>query len=277
MRGFMLTPNQSPTYHNAFIQYLRKGTPINLASAQQHPLDDYYVWHTRGDGKVRASHAENDGKIFSWSHPPITGHPGEDYGCRCEALPLPESFRNGFDVGRKIADLLKISNRWGNLHFTLHFYIGGGKGVTLRQTGNFETIKQFYEANYQQAFINQIINKVLHSPEGLLLDDFEHSYNFKPALYSLGKSIMRGRFAGTISHEPHNTIRIKGNILFELEDSFKDPLSTSEIIATIIDYIPFLEFSEEDLPKFIKNITNYGGIVYPITEQWTTELDFVVK
>ena len=27
----------------------------------------------------------NDGKVFSWDSPPEGGHPGEDYGCRCEA------------------------------------------------------------------------------------------------------------------------------------------------------------------------------------------------
>jgi len=47
-----------------------------------------YVWVTRGDDRVRPSHAENNGKIFSWDDPPTTGHPGEDFGCRCVARPL---------------------------------------------------------------------------------------------------------------------------------------------------------------------------------------------
>ena len=41
-------------------------------------------------GHVRPSHAENDGKIFSWDTPPATGHPGEDHNCRCTAVPLPD-------------------------------------------------------------------------------------------------------------------------------------------------------------------------------------------
>lgn len=44
-----------------------------------------YIWHTVGDGKVRSSHADRDGKIFSWNDPPDGGHPGEDYNCRCWA------------------------------------------------------------------------------------------------------------------------------------------------------------------------------------------------
>lgn len=34
---------------------------------------------------MRASHVANNGKIFSWDNPPKTGHPGEDFGCRCIA------------------------------------------------------------------------------------------------------------------------------------------------------------------------------------------------
>ncbi len=52
--------------------------------AEEHPTP-YYIWRTRGDGKVRSSHAANNGKVFSWDFPPPTGHPGEEYGCRCWA------------------------------------------------------------------------------------------------------------------------------------------------------------------------------------------------
>lgn len=47
-----------------------------------------YVWRTRGDAKVRASHAANDGKLFEWRYPPASGHPGDDFGCRCRAEPV---------------------------------------------------------------------------------------------------------------------------------------------------------------------------------------------
>jgi SPP1 gp7 family putative phage head morphogenesis protein len=51
-----------------------------------------YVWRTVGDERVRDTHEENDGQTFAWSDPPAeTGHPGEDYQCRCWAEPiLPE-------------------------------------------------------------------------------------------------------------------------------------------------------------------------------------------
>jgi SPP1 gp7 family putative phage head morphogenesis protein len=48
----------------------------------------HYIWHSRDDKRVRPSHAANDGKVFAWDNPPETGHPGEDYNCRCWAEPV---------------------------------------------------------------------------------------------------------------------------------------------------------------------------------------------
>lgn len=48
-----------------------------------------YVWRTVHAERVRKSHAEKDGKTFKWSDPPAdTGHPGQDYQCRCYAEPV---------------------------------------------------------------------------------------------------------------------------------------------------------------------------------------------
>lgn len=62
-----------------------------------------YKWSTSKDSRVRDCHRELDGKIFSWDDPPemwymtksrgivYTGrrcHPGEDYCCRCVAIPV---------------------------------------------------------------------------------------------------------------------------------------------------------------------------------------------
>ena len=54
-----------------------------------------YVWSTSQDSRVRDSHRRLNRKKFRWDDPPVvdpkTGrrcHPGEDYGCRCVALPV---------------------------------------------------------------------------------------------------------------------------------------------------------------------------------------------
>lgn len=46
---------------------------------------------------MRADHRRLNGKIFSWNAPPIVdmrtgrrGHPGDDYQCRCVAIPVFE-------------------------------------------------------------------------------------------------------------------------------------------------------------------------------------------
>ena len=44
-----------------------------------------YIWRTAGDSKVRSSHADRNGKTYSWYDPPEGGHPGEAYNCRCRA------------------------------------------------------------------------------------------------------------------------------------------------------------------------------------------------
>lgn len=50
-----------------------------------------YKWATSGDERVRTSHQEKDGKIFYWNDPPSdTGHPGQDFQCRCVAIPIFE-------------------------------------------------------------------------------------------------------------------------------------------------------------------------------------------
>ena len=45
-----------------------------------------YEWGTSRDERVRSSHSRMHGKRFRWDQPPPeTGHPGEDYQCRCVA------------------------------------------------------------------------------------------------------------------------------------------------------------------------------------------------
>lgn len=48
-----------------------------------------YIWTTSGDERVRDSHEANEGKRFRWDVPPVeTGHPGQDYQCRCTPYPV---------------------------------------------------------------------------------------------------------------------------------------------------------------------------------------------
>jgi SPP1 gp7 family putative phage head morphogenesis protein len=52
--------------------------------------ENSYVWTTMKDDRVRPSHADLEGGTFSWDAPPLEGtlHPGEDFNCRCIAVPV---------------------------------------------------------------------------------------------------------------------------------------------------------------------------------------------
>ena len=57
-----------------------------------------YQWSTSSDHRVRDSHKDLNGTIHRWDSPPIVdpvkgrrAHPGEDFGCRCVAIPILES------------------------------------------------------------------------------------------------------------------------------------------------------------------------------------------
>ena len=54
----------------------------------------HYKWQTSNDERVRSRHANLDGKIFSWSKPPVSdksggqNHPRQGINCRCDAIPI---------------------------------------------------------------------------------------------------------------------------------------------------------------------------------------------
>lgn len=50
-----------------------------------------YVWSSSRDERVRETHAAKEGEEFEWNDPPPdTGHPGQDFQCRCVAIPIFE-------------------------------------------------------------------------------------------------------------------------------------------------------------------------------------------
>jgi len=77
---------------------------LNAELTKQQQADagvEEYVWDSSGDSRVRPCHAALNGQTINWNDPPemwyetkggrvYTGrrcHPGEDYQCRCVALP----------------------------------------------------------------------------------------------------------------------------------------------------------------------------------------------
>jgi SPP1 gp7 family putative phage head morphogenesis protein len=68
---------------------------------QQNAGITQYIWRTSGDERVRESHSALDGTVQAWASPPVisddgrTGHPGDDYQCRCTADPILPELEDG--------------------------------------------------------------------------------------------------------------------------------------------------------------------------------------
>lgn len=71
-----------------------------------------YRWATSRDERVRASHRANEGKVFSWSDPPSTGHPGSAPRCRCRAIAIIEI--DGVDFSSKSKAPKGDPDAWAN-------------------------------------------------------------------------------------------------------------------------------------------------------------------
>ncbi|NII73252.1 SPP1 gp7 family putative phage head morphogenesis protein [Dyella sp. SG562] len=73
----------------------RSASVLTQARAE-HVGSDGYIWRTAGDGDVRHSHKQMNGKFVRWDSPPklsdgTTTHAGQIYNCRCYPEPvLPE-------------------------------------------------------------------------------------------------------------------------------------------------------------------------------------------
>ena len=77
-----------------FIAVDQAGSILGQMTAQRHQNlgIEKFEWDTSGDERVRDTHRALDGKVFSYDDPPtVNGRivlPGEDYRCRCVALPV---------------------------------------------------------------------------------------------------------------------------------------------------------------------------------------------
>ena len=132
----------SEAYRTAFLVYIRKSTPIRL-SHKEAAETDLYVWRTQQDSKVRGAHRIHDGRSFSWSSPPPTGHPGQDFNCRCQAIPYITG-ETEFAYHDITTDLASTGERWSDTDFVRHYYFGGGGAVDLREIGHlYEIVEQY--------------------------------------------------------------------------------------------------------------------------------------
>lgn len=288
--------NTSNLYKRAFTHYLRTGTPIYLFYKKEGRATTHYIWRTRGDGKARDSHAKNDGKIFAWDNPPPTGHPGEDYGCRCTAEPYyPEINEN---IQHTLDNSHNFGPRWGNTDFVWHFYTGNGKEVTLREIGHLRAIAQHwaYEVDGTgrlEAWTQQILSEARKVKNGIVTKKFNRPYHFGDVSFSHGSATVRGAFRGTASIK-RGALIVQGETEYEFSDAFTDPINLREFRAWLLErpdrverFIRTigarigigsvaqgepLELNPDNVSDLLIAITDIGGTAYRITGRWKSTL-----
>ena len=260
-------------YRKAFQAFLRKGTPIEWTIKQERATS-HYVWRTREDGKVRPSHAANDGHVFAWDDPPPTGNPGEDYGCRCVAEPYyPGATEH---VTTSLSDVADSGPAWSSWDFVKHYYEGNGAGVTVRETGHLEDIVAKYMEIAGRNLQNQIAAKSRQNRDGSFDYDFENTYNMTFAVFSIGDTTIGGTYSGSAT-EVGGMLTISGGIRFYLRVKFVDPLDVGlEAIdpgETINENIlrPLEDIGRESLglpPNGRQCLGIHMGEPYPIADVW---------
>lgn len=226
----------------------------------------HYIWRTRSDGKVRAAHAANNGRIFSWDNPPPMGHPGEDFNCRCTAEPYVQgeseyAYQTLIDAPQNSFD------KWSSMDFAKHFLFGGGRDVTLSETGHLAGVIDYYfyrifrEGAHSYNRVNaQIIDAARKHPSGVFHYDFNNSYpEFNDYMFVFGGVTISGLFSGTVRREK-GMMYVQGNVEYHYSDTFTDPIGRRE------DSIGTSDPSAAS-PELMDD-TEYGGTFYDIIGDW---------
>lgn len=236
-----------------------------------------YIWRTQDDKKVRPSHATNDDKIFSWDKRPATGHPGEDYGCRCWAEPIGAK-----EYARQLL-ISKVNDnpeKWTNTDFVKHYRTGKGMEVSLQKAGLLGDVIEYYSETLgiYNRVNRQIIDKAKTIVEGGFTYSFGRSYAFGNnwdillgnGFFSLGNSTVKGVFDGDVRREK-GYLAINGIIIYNFSDQFTDPTSKVE------DLMEDEGISREEAIAQLGGSADEYGIPYDIKDRWQTKFNASVK
>jgi len=143
----------------------------------------YYIWRTRGDEKVRASHATNEWKTSAWDNPPPTGHPGEDFGCRCTTEPYQPVTDEYLEI--RLSDVFDNGAAWDSRDFVRHYYRGRGRRAAVRETGHPTDVVARYMQLVEERLKRQILEQARDVRNGSFSDDFVRTYNLIGVVFPL--------------------------------------------------------------------------------------------
>ncbi len=233
---------------------------------QQQEGYTHYIWHTQGDGKVRESHAVNNGKVFAWDNPPEVGHPGEDYNCRCWAEPYAPEVREY--ISQTVTSVVDEGlSRWAWYDFVIHYYLGGGKNIKLSHVGHLQDVIDVSRKHVFKGVERQVFKEARAKLSGNLNDTFKISYPFYPVSFVHGSSIVRGNYSGSVVRIG-DALHINAKVEYNFRDTFTDPLDIRERNSGSSD--PEARQANELIDSEL------GGQFYDIYDSWETYLTAVI-
>lgn len=163
--------------------------------------------------------------------------------------------------------LLSTVGRWEDRHFAAHFYVGGGRLITLDEIGHLKDIQAYYEAHYLERFVSQIRNNAAIHIHGRFEDSFERAYNFRPVKYSHGGVTISGYFNGNITINTDGRKTVSGKAKIHFNDEFTDP------VRFIDKVLPFLNITPTEWMILVGEL---GGERYPIEGDWEIKINEVI-
>jgi len=194
-----------------------------------------YIWRTKKDAKVRSSHFDREGKVYSWDKPPPGGHPGEAFGCRCWAEPV---FEEEMTIEQK-REARTMGG--GTLDFIDHYFTGNGKRVMLQDLGlakNFENAPSVRKVT--DAFIDKIIPQAHDGFKARETSATNVTWELSKGLFVVGDSTF------FMEVDCQNGIC---TFTFSIEDEFRNPLD-------------------------IEGVEIPGGTIYEIDHKWQIKRRF---
>lgn len=238
------------------------------ADVQGH-VTTHYIWRTQGDGKVRPEHAANNGKIFAWNDAPSTGHPGEDFHCRCWAEPYAEKLeeRAVQFVTNPVHDASPV---WTRKEFLDYYRAESRKKrgdaarsdtVTLSRIGHLQRIidaAKTYVQEGDRSTFSRVARDVFEKARDSGISRpyrFRNSYEFGFFVWEIGGGTVEGSGLIHVS-EKEDFLIVSADINYEFSDVFTDPYDIYDLI--------YGEF-------------NPDGIPYNIKDSWSTRLEAIIK
>ena len=140
---------------------------------------------------------------------------------------------------------------WGHTDFIRHYFFGGGRTVTVRETGHLGAVVAEFRrqaGDVPTRLPGQIADAARVEPGRSFDDTFGNVYRMTGVVFSIGHTTIEGTFSG-LSKLRHAQLDLRGSINFELKDEFEDPLDFGRV---------GIRYTE--LPQ---------GTPYPITDRWT--------